>query len=91
VQQVSDVFNVAGANNNAAFTASLTGGFINGANETAVVAADPKSLDAAFDTTTYVGAVKDAADTWYAGWTCNSSTASFGASSGSCTSLPSLN
>jgi hypothetical protein len=91
VQQVSDVFNVAGANNNAAFTASLTGGFINGANETAVVATDPKSLDAAFDTTTYVGAVKDAADTWYAGWTCNSSTASFGASSGSCTSLPSLN
>ena len=91
VQQVSDVFDVAGANNNAAFAASLSGGFINGANESALTATDPKSLDAAFDTTTYVGAVKDAADTWYAGWTCNSATANFGASSSACTSLPSLN
>ena len=54
VQQVADVFN-AGANNNSAFTATLTGTFINGANETAVTATDPKTLDAAFDTTTYVG------------------------------------
>ena len=58
-QQVADVFN-AGTNNNAAFTASLTNTFVNGANETAVTATDPKTLDAAFDTTTYVGAVKDA-------------------------------
>lgn len=88
-QQVADVFN-AGSNNNASFTASLTGTFINGANETAVTATDPKTLDAAFDTTTYVGAVKDAADTWYAGWTCNSATADFGTGATACTSIPAL-
>jgi hypothetical protein len=88
-QQVADVFS-AGANNSSTFTATLTGTFINGANETAVVATDPKTLDAAFDTTTYAGAVKDAGDTWYAGWTCNSATANFGATSTSCTSLPTL-
>jgi hypothetical protein len=91
VQQASDTFNVAGNNNNSAFTSTLTNTFINGANETAVVATDPKTVDALFDTTTYVGAVKDAADTWYANWTCNSAVASFGATGMACTSLPSLN
>jgi hypothetical protein len=89
VQQVTDVFG-AGANNNAAFTASLTGTFINGANETAATATDPKTLDAEFDTTTHVGAVRDATDTWYAGWTCNSATATFDATATACTSLPAL-
>ena len=42
------------------------------------------------DSTTYIGAVKDAADTWYAKWTCNSATANFGSASTSCTSLPTL-
>jgi hypothetical protein len=88
-QQVADVFN-GGTNNNASFTATLSSGFVNGANETAATATDPKTLDAAFDTTNYVGAVKDAADTWYAGWTCNSATASFGTTSTACTSLPAL-
>ena len=89
VQQVTDVFN-AGSNNNSAFTASLTGTFINGPNETAVTATDPKTLDAAFDTTTYAGAVKDASDTWYAGWTCNSATATFDTTSTACTTIPPL-
>ena len=88
-QQVADVFN-AGANNNAGFTASLANTFVNGANETAATAADPKTLDAAFDTTTYVGAVRDASDNWYAGWTCNSATASFDTAVTACTSLPPL-
>jgi hypothetical protein len=87
--QVATTFN-AGTNNNAAFTATLASTFVNGANEAAAVATDPKTLDAAFDTTTYVGAVKDANDTWYAGWTCNSATASFGTTGTACTSLPSL-
>lgn len=87
-QQVADVF-AAGSNNNASFTSTLTSTFVNGANETAATATDPKTLDAAFDTTTYVGAVRDAADTWYAGWTCNSATADFGTGT-SCTSLPTL-
>lgn len=86
---LATIFN-ADANNNAALASTLTGGFINGAAESALVAVDPKAMDPRFDTTTYVGAVRDAADTWYAGWTCNSATASFGAGSTSCTSLPSL-
>jgi hypothetical protein len=90
-QQVTDLFNAAGSNNNATFVSTLTNTFVNGANETAVVATDPKTLDAAFDTTTYVGAVKDASDTWYAGWTCNSATATFATPGSACTSLPSLN
>nr|WP_250893674.1 hypothetical protein [Croceibacterium selenioxidans] len=80
-----------GNNNKDAFTNTLTGLFINGANETALVATDPKTISSFFDSTTYVGAVKDAADTWYAGWTCNSALANFGTdNSGNCTSLPTI-
>ena len=82
--------NVAGNNNPSTFPASLTGGLVNGANETGRTATDPKTVDAGFDTTNYIGAVKDASDTWYAGWTCNSNTANFGTTSGSCTSLPAI-
>jgi hypothetical protein len=88
-QQVADNFN-AGTNNTSTFTNSLTGTFINGANETARTATDPKTVDPLFDTTTYIGAVKDATDTWYAGWTCNSTTATFSATGTACTSLPTI-
>lgn len=40
-------------------------------------------------TTNYVGAVRDANDTWYRGWTCDSATANFGSGS-ACTSLPTI-
>ena len=89
-QQVSDTFGSGANNNNAAFTATLASTFINGANETAVTATDPKTIDAAFDTTAYVGAVRNATDTWYAGWTCNSATANLGAANSLCTSLPTI-
>ena len=36
----------------------------------------------------YIGAVRDASDTWYAGWTCNASYVSFGSTSANCTALP---
>jgi hypothetical protein len=88
-QQVGDAF-LAGGTSNAAFTSSLVNGFINGANESAVTATDPKTIDPAFDSTTYIGAVRDDSDNWYAGWTCNSATVDFGSASGSCTSLPAL-
>ena len=62
---------------------------VNAFDENAIVATDPKTLDAFFDTTTWAGAVRNAQDTWYAGWTCNSGTASFGTgNSGLCSSLP---
>lgn len=87
--QVADTFNVAANNNTATFTSSLTNLFVNGANESARTATDPKVVDASFDTTNYIGAVKDANDKWYAGWTCNSATANFGAGT-ACTTLPAL-
>jgi len=74
-------------NNDDAFTSTLTGLFINGTNETGVMAFDAKTLSSFFDTTDYIGAVKDANDIWYQGWTCDNSTADFG-SGELCTALP---
>ena len=88
----TDVQNLFGSgtnNNNDAFTPTLATTFVNGANESAVVATDPKTLSSFFDVTTWIGAVRNAADSWYTGWTCNMSYANFGTgNSGSCTSLP---
>lgn len=67
-------FNAAGHNNvdgnaqNPALTGTMNG-FVPGANEQSMTPTDPKSLNSDFDTTDYVGAVKDANDTWYEGWT----------------------
>lgn len=74
--------------NNDAFTSTLTTTFVNGANESGVAGyASITSLSSFFDAVTYIGAVKDAADTWYKGWTCNNATADFGSAT-SCTALP---
>lgn len=87
--QVGGFFNVDGRNNTDALTSTLTGAFINGANETGRTATDPKLTSAFFDTTTYIGAVRNADDRWYAGWTCNSPQADFGSgNTGACTSIP---
>jgi hypothetical protein len=86
--QTQNIFE-SGTNNDAGFTSTLSSLFINGTNESGVQAFNPTTLSSFFDATDYVGAVKDSSDTWYAGWTCNSTTASFGSgNSGSCTSLP---
>lgn len=72
----------AGTNNTAAGTSTMTAPttgvtitnqgltFINGANETAVTPVNAPSVYAFFTATTYIGAVQNAADTWYQGWTC---------------------
>ncbi|HYD45842.1 MAG TPA: hypothetical protein VEA79_11325, partial [Phenylobacterium sp.] len=66
----ANAFN-AGANNNANYTPTLTNTFINGANETAATpVANLAAISAFFTQVPYVGAVRNAADTWYAGWTC---------------------
>jgi hypothetical protein len=86
---VAAIFGSGANNNNSAFTPTLSSLFINGASETAVQAFNASAISSFFDATTYVGAVKDANDTWYAGWTCNSATATLGTSlTGLCTSLP---
>jgi hypothetical protein len=87
--QVEAIFGAGSNNNSDTLSPTLTGLFINGANETAVTAFDPKTISSFFDTTTWIGAVRNSSDTWYAGWTCNSGTASFGTgNSGLCNSLP---
>lgn len=72
----------AGTNNTAAGTSTLTAPaagtslsnqvltFINGANETAVTPANAPAVHGFFQSTTYIGAVQNAADTWWQGWTC---------------------
>jgi hypothetical protein len=95
-QQVQDTFTTpptGNANNSYTFTNSLTNVIVNGSAELGVGATDPKTIDPLFDTTNYVGAVQDSADTWYQDWTCNSSTVNFVANPATrtlCTSLPSL-
>ena len=87
--QVSAIFGSGTNNNNSAFAPSLTSLFINGTAENGVAAFNASTIASYFDATTYIGAVKDLNDTWYAGWTCNSSTATLGISvTGLCTSLP---
>lgn len=84
---ITGIFN-AGANNNATFTSTLSNGFINGAGENGVPAFDASTLGAFLVRTSYIGAVRDASDTWYSGWTCNSAAATFASSSPNCAAAP---
>lgn len=93
--QVAAIFGSGTNNNNDAFVPTLTNAFVNGTAEAAVTPFNASGLNAVtggpafFDVTNYIGAVRDAADNWYRGWTCNSTTADFGSgNSGLCTSLP---
>jgi len=75
----------AGANNSTGTTNSLTpakvGGrpFINGATETGRTAVNPTTFNSGGDTfftaANYIGAVANASDTWWQGWTCTLDTA----------------
>jgi len=72
---VTALFN-AGANNTSTHVSTLTSGFINGANEAARTATNASTIYAFFENTTYIGAVRDANDTWWQGWTCGLTTGS---------------
>lgn len=64
-------FFTAGTNNSSTHTSTLTGTFINGANEAARTPyAGITSLSTFLTNPGYIGAVKDASDTWWQGWTC---------------------
>lgn len=99
--QVAALFGSGSNNNNVSYTPTLTNLFVNGANETAVPAFNASTFNGQvfngitltpagfFDATSYIGAVRDANDTWYQGWTCNSVHASFGTgNTGLCTTIP---
>ncbi|MFT6609492.1 MAG: hypothetical protein ACJA1G_001589 [Qipengyuania sp.] len=78
----------AGSDNDAAFTNTLTMGFVNGSNEDAVTVFDPTGLSSFFQLPTNIGAVYVGNDTWVNGWTCNSATVTFDAAVSDCASLP---
>ncbi len=62
--------NKTGASTLSGFTFISGGtGVVPGANEQAVTALDPSTIDSFFTSTNYIGAVKDSSDTWYQGWT----------------------
>ncbi|WP_343698457.1 hypothetical protein [Caulobacter sp.] len=61
----------AGTNNSSTHTSTLSGTFINGANENARTPyAGITGLSSFLTNPGYIGAVKDANDTWWQGWTC---------------------
>jgi len=49
---------------------TLISTFINGSTEAAATATDLTAVDPFFDDTNYIGAVENANDTWWQGWTC---------------------
>ncbi len=61
--------NVDGDAQTPAQDSTLADGVVNGANENAVTAFDASKWDPFFDNAGYIGAVKDADDDWYKGWT----------------------
>lgn len=78
----------AGTNNSSTYIPMLTNLFVNGATETALTPFNLSAWGSAFAAANYVGAVRDANDNWYQGWTCSSTTASFGGASQNCTDIP---
>ncbi len=97
--QVATIFGAGANGNSITFTPTLASTYINGANETAVAAFNASSLNGPlngtqttfFEATTYIGAVRDAMDTWYTQWTCNTAAASFGTNNtGSCSAIPTI-
>ena len=98
--ELAAIFGSGTNNNSDAHAPTFSSVFINGANESAVPATDPTpfnndpffAVNAAapnrLSLVAYIGAVRDAADNWYAGWACNSFYASFGGTSALCTAIP---
>ncbi|MGQ7830711.1 hypothetical protein [Altererythrobacter sp. Z27] len=90
--QVQTQFN-AGSNNNSNLVSTLTMTYINGANENGIPFFDvsgltnPAGVANFFENAGFVGAARSG-DTRFQGWTCDSSTITFGSNSGACTSLP---
>ncbi len=60
----------ADANNSTNVADTLTNVFVNGTAESAVTAVDPATVSSFFDSVDYIGAVENAQDTWWQGWSC---------------------
>ena len=60
----------AGTDNSTATASTLINTFINGAAESAVTAFDVTGLSGDLEPVDYIGAVENATDTWWQGWSC---------------------
>ncbi|MBN8811619.1 MULTISPECIES: hypothetical protein [Sphingomonas] len=87
-QEQLDIVN-AGSNNNVNGTNQLNGIFPVSATSL-TPAFNPATLNPFFVSTNYVGALNGPTDTAFDGWTCNSTTANFGATSANCTAVPAI-
>jgi hypothetical protein len=102
-ETIAQIFGSGSNNNNSNFTISLTNVFVNGPNENGVTATDPTTFNAdqfagtgqpnssapnRLENVTFIGAVRNAQDTSFTGWTCNAGYVNFGSGSASCTALP---
>lgn len=67
--QVQAIF-AAGTNNTANGTSTLSGTFINGANENAVSPFAAAGLASYLISRAYIGAVRDSTTNWWSGWAC---------------------
>lgn len=72
-----------GNNNVPNGTSTLQNGFVNGPNESAVTATNPTTFSSFFQNVPYIGAVRDAGDLWFQGWTCG-----LGFNTPACTAVP---
>jgi hypothetical protein len=80
----------AGTDNDTAYVNTLTSLYVNAAGEMGADTFDPTALSTLFTDLGHVGAVADT-DTWQNGWPCDSATASFAATTGTCFTLPVYN
>ena len=80
----------AGANNNVNGTNATLNGVLPTGAASLATATDPSTINSFFTSTNYVGALNGPTDTAFQGWTCNSTTAQFGGSGASCTSVPAI-
>lgn len=78
------------SNNNVNGTGSVLNGVYPTSNTSVVTASNPATLGNFFQSTNYAGALNGPTDTSFQGWTCNSSTAQFGASGQACTAVPNV-
>lgn len=87
-QEQLDIVN-GGSNNNVNGTNALSGIFPTG-TASLTTATNPAPLNSFLVSTNFVGAVNGSTDTSFDGWTCNSTTANFGATSANCTAVPAI-
>ncbi|MCZ4297827.1 hypothetical protein [Henriciella marina] len=59
-----------GSNNTTSVAATLSSTFVNGSAESGATPFDATTLDPFFESAPYIGAVENAQDTWWKGWSC---------------------